>query len=209
MTVSSVYTGPISSGQVSVLNTNANSGATQTISVGSNSLLDSSSSHLAPITSTMGSGKVSTFRKYALNNPIVGNVSVNNPVTVVSRRPNNTSVTLLNSNQSSLANQRMSVFEPFPMRDTIQHFCEKHLDKIKAYMDKVSIRIPSPAKCTIEEKRQKKSAKLHFACQGGGQHCLYNKTYFTMRTRNPRTWIHLMFISLQVCAKKKKNSIIK
>jgi hypothetical protein len=92
----------------------------------------------------------------------------------------------------------MSVFEPYPMRDTIQHFCEKHLDKIKAYMDKVSIRIPSPAKCTIEEKRQKKSAKLHFACQGGGQHCLYSKTYFTMRTRNPRIWIHLMFISLQV-----------
>jgi hypothetical protein len=128
---------------------------------------------------------------------VSGNVNVSNPVTVISRRVNNTSVTLLNSNQNSLANQRMSVFEPYPMRDTIQHFCEKHLDKIKAYMDKVSIRIPSPAKCTIEEKRQKKSAKLHFACQGGGQHCLYSKTYFTMRTRNPRIWIHLMFISLQ------------
>ncbi|EEZ99906.2 Protein melted-like Protein [Tribolium castaneum] len=182
VTVSSVYTGPISSGQVSVLTSNSNSGVTQTIPVGSNTVLDSSSSQLTPVTSTMGSG----------------NVSVTNPVTVISRRVNNTSVTLLNSNQNSLANQRMSVFEPYPMRDTIQHFCEKHLDKIKAYMDKVSIRIPSPAKCTIEEKRQKKSAKLHFACQGGGQHCLYSKTYFTMRTRNPRIWIHLMFISLQL-----------
>ncbi|XP_044268267.1 protein melted isoform X3 [Tribolium madens] len=181
VTVSSVYTGPISSGQVSVLTSNSNSAVTQTIPVGSNTVLDSSSSQLTPITSTMGSG----------------NVSVTNPVTVISRRVNNTSVTLLNTNQNSLANQRMSVFEPYPMRDTIQHFCEKHLDKIKAYMDKVSIRIPSPAKCTIEEKRQKKSAKLHFACQGGGQHCLYSKTYFTMRTRNPRIWIHLMFISLQ------------
>lgn len=92
----------------------------------------------------------------------------------------------------------MSVFEPYPMRDTIQHFCEKHLDKIKAYMEKVSVRIPPPAKCTIEEKRQKKSAKLHFACQARGQHCLYSKTFFTMRTRNPRIWIHLMFIALQV-----------
>lgn len=36
------------------------------------------------------------------------------------------------------------------MRDTMQHFCEKHLDKIKAYMEKVAVRIPSPAKCTIE-----------------------------------------------------------
>lgn len=49
--------------------------------------------------------------------------------------------------------QRMSVFEPYPMRDTVQHFCEKHLDKIKAYMDKVSVRIPPPAKCTIEGKK--------------------------------------------------------
>ncbi|RZC42728.1 melted [Asbolus verrucosus] len=187
VTVSSVYTGPISSGQVSVLTSNSNSAVTQTIPVGSNnvnslSVLESSSPQLTPtVTSAMGSG----------------NININNPVTVISRRVNNTSVTLLNSNQNSLANQRMSVFEPYPMRDTIQHFCEKHLDKIKAYMDKVSIRIPSPAKCTIEEKRQKKSAKLHFACQGGGQHCLYSKTYFTMRTRNPRIWIHLMFISLQ------------
>lgn len=47
----------------------------------------------------------------------------------------------------------MSVFEPYPMRDTVQHFCEKHLDKIKAYMDKVSVRIPPPAKCTIEGKK--------------------------------------------------------
>ncbi|KAJ8944883.1 hypothetical protein NQ318_020939 [Aromia moschata] len=71
----------------------------------------------------------------------------------------------------------MSVFEPYPMRDTIQHFCEKHLDKIKTYMEKVSLRIPSPAKCTIEEKRQKKSAKLHFSCQARGEHCLYSKTF--------------------------------
>jgi hypothetical protein len=27
----------------------------------------------------------------------------------------------------SAKNNRMSVFEPFPMRDTVQHFCEKHL----------------------------------------------------------------------------------
>lgn len=69
------------------------------------------------------------------------------PVTVTSRRANNTSVTMINSSQSS---HRISVFEPYPMRDTVQHFCEKHLDKIKAYMDNVSLRIPPPAKCTIE-----------------------------------------------------------
>lgn len=126
-----------------------------------------------------------------------GHVNVSGPSTVTSRRANNTSITILNANQGAVS-QRMSVFEPYPMRDTIQHFCEKHLDKIKAYMEKLSTRIPSPAKCTIEERRQKKSAKLHFACQTRGQHCLYSRTFFTMRTRNPRIWIHLMFIALQV-----------
>lgn len=36
------------------------------------------------------------------------------------------------------------------MRDIMEHFCEKHLDKIRVYMEKVSVRIPPPAKCTIE-----------------------------------------------------------
>lgn len=40
-------------------------------------------------------------------------------------------------------------------------------------------------------------AKLHFACQGQGEHCLYSRGFFTMRTRNPRVWIHLMFLALQ------------
>ena len=51
--------------------------------------------------------------------------------------------------QSGLAKNRMSVFEPYPMRDTVQHFCEKHLDKIKSYMESVSVKIPLPVKCTI------------------------------------------------------------
>lgn len=46
--------------------------------------------------------------------------------------------------------QRISVFEPFAMRDTVQHFCEKHLDKIKAYMQKVFVKLPLPIRCGIE-----------------------------------------------------------
>lgn len=48
------------------------------------------------------------------------------------------------------------------------------------------------------ERRTKKVAKLHFACQIRGPHCLYSKTCFTMRTRNPKTWIHLMFLDFQI-----------
>lgn len=36
------------------------------------------------------------------------------------------------------------------MRDTVQHFCEKHLDKIKAYMQKVFVKLPLPVRCGIE-----------------------------------------------------------
>lgn len=159
------------------------------------------------------------------------------------------------------------------MRDTVQHFCEKHLDKIKAYMQKVFVKLPLPIRCGIEgnlfcglleccfgfslyadkyyiiqllyfcnlllklkilkykfylctifavnfrycsslnychssliscvysflaERKNKKHAKLYFACQGKGEHCLYSKHFFTMKTRNPRIWIHLMFLALQV-----------
>ncbi|XP_049290665.1 protein melted [Anopheles funestus] len=128
-------------------------------------------------------------------------VIVSGPATVTTRpRTNdNRSVTILNASSTTT---RMSVFEPYPMRDTIQHFCEKHLDKIKSYTEAVAHRIPPPAKCIIEERRAKKMAKLHFACQVRGPHCLYSRTMFTMRTRNPRTWIHLMFLDLQARAGK-------
>ena len=96
----------------------------------------------------------------------------------------------------------MSVFEPYPMRDTVQHFCEKHLDKIKSYMESLMVRIPLPVKCTIEERKGRKFAKLHYACQGRtGEYCLYKTSFYTMKTRNPRPWIHLMFLALQVLFK--------
>ena len=96
---------------------------------------------------------------------------------------------------------RVSVFEPYPMRDAVQHFCEKHIDKIKAYMQKVFVKIPLPVKCTIEEKKSKKIAKIYFACQGKGDNCLYQKSFFIMKTKNASIWIHLMFLALQARAK--------
>jgi hypothetical protein len=91
----------------------------------------------------------------------------------------------------------MSVFEP-SVRDTIQHFCEKHLNKIKTYMKSIYERLPPAAKCTIEERKSKKFAKIHFACQArSNAHCLYSKNFFSTRTKFAKTWIHLMFLDLQ------------
>ncbi|XP_049866715.1 protein melted [Pectinophora gossypiella] len=161
--------------------------------------------HVSVITSTANSGPAiisQTGSGISVGpNPNPNPISISGPVTVTSRRANNTSVTMINassnSNNNSNSNHRISVFEPYPMRDTVQHFCEKHLDKIKAYMDNVSLRIPPPAKCTIEERRSKKLARLQFACGRRGPHCLYSRTLFSMRTRAPRVWIHLMFLALQ------------
>ncbi|XP_035219296.1 protein melted-like isoform X1 [Stegodyphus dumicola] len=115
---------------------------------------------------------------------------------------NTSGVTVIthSGSQSTTNPQRISVFEPYPMRDAVQHFCEKHLDKIKAYMVKVFVKIPLPVRCTIEERKARKHAKIYFACQGKGEHCLYNRTFFIMKTRNPRVWIHLMFLALQARA---------
>ncbi|KAL0267786.1 UNVERIFIED_CONTAM: hypothetical protein PYX00_009955 [Menopon gallinae] len=155
--------------------------------------------HSTSCTSQLGSGSLSANCTHLiLTSPVT---VLNQSSTAVTQRRsnnnnnNNSNVTIINNNPAS--SQRISVFEPYPMRDTVQHFCEKHLDKIKSYVEKISVRIPPPAKCTIEERRAKKLAKLHFACQGRGEHCLYKRTFFTMKTRNPKTWIHLMFLTLQ------------
>lgn len=56
MTVSSVYTGPISSGQVSVLNSSSSGVVTQTIPVGSSTISQISVSDTAPPVPPMGAG---------------------------------------------------------------------------------------------------------------------------------------------------------
>lgn len=154
--------------------------------------------------------------KSVMKLPINGNseVIVSGPTTnVAPRRSDNTSRTLLNAN--SVMDQRMSTFEPYQiMRDPVQQFCEKNFNSIKSYMDEVSQHLPPPTRCSIEvsnefaERRTKKVAKLHFACQIRGPHCLYSKTCFTMRTRNPKTWIHMMFLDFQVRHFVKEKSVL-
>ena len=39
-----------------------------------------------------------------------------------------------------------------PFRDAVQQFCEKHMDKIKAYMELVIVKLPIPIKAKMEGK---------------------------------------------------------
>jgi len=115
----------------------------------------------------------------------------------LSGNPNGMSVRSENMANTLGVSQRISVFEPYPMNDAVKHFCDKHLDKIKAYMERLMARLPLPVKCTIEERRSKKHAKVHFTCQGKSEYCLYGKSLFALKTKHPRLWIHLMFLALQ------------
>ncbi|KAH8251075.1 hypothetical protein KR026_008964 [Drosophila bipectinata] len=178
----------------------ASSGASTQAAATQNAVSVHHASPALPQSSTNGNAKS------VMKLPINGNseVIVSGPTTnVAPRRSDNTSRTLLNAN--SVMDQRMSTFEPYQiMRDPVQQFCEKNFNSIKSYMDEVSQHLPPPTRCSIEvsnefaERRTKKVAKLHFACQIRGPHCLYSKTCFTMRTRNPKTWIHMMFLDFQV-----------
>ncbi|XP_064611222.1 ventricular zone-expressed PH domain-containing protein homolog 1-like isoform X2 [Liolophura sinensis] len=91
----------------------------------------------------------------------------------------------------------LPVIEANSQRDTIQLFCEKHLSKIKSYINTVSARIPLPAKCCVVNGRHKRYVKLNFLCVKQGDQCLYSQIYFSMDTKNPKTWIHLMFLAIQ------------
>lgn len=46
--------------------------------------------------------------------------------------------------------------------------------------------------------RHKRFLRLSFLCGGKGDQCLYSKSYFTLDTKLPKPWIHLMFLSTQV-----------
>ncbi|XP_074654503.1 ventricular zone-expressed PH domain-containing protein 1-like [Tubulanus polymorphus] len=84
-----------------------------------------------------------------------------------------------------------------PVRDSIQHFCDKHLDKIKSYIGNVSHKLPIPCKASVEERKSKRRLCLQFSCSGCSPHCLYSGNYFYVKTKMPKTWIHIMFLSEQ------------
>ncbi|XP_076320377.1 protein melted-like isoform X3 [Tachypleus tridentatus] len=156
-----------------------------------------STSHLA-VTSVSVSGSPEPSSSSSTTAPLTASMFSQPPRI----KSNSTSVTVITNsgNQSPSGTQSILIFEPPPMWDAIQHFCKKHLDKIKSFMQHVFVKIPLPVRCTIEERKAKKHAKLHFTCQGQGEHCLYTKTYFILKTKNPRIWIHLMFLALQARA---------
>ncbi|XP_060066450.1 protein melted-like [Ylistrum balloti] len=86
---------------------------------------------------------------------------------------------------------------PEPLRDGVQNFCEKHMPIIRNFIESISVRIPLPSKCSIINGRHKRYIRLNFLCGGQGDQCLYGNTYFSLNTKVPKTWIHVMFLAVQ------------
>ncbi|GFO21955.1 triosephosphate isomerase, partial [Plakobranchus ocellatus] len=84
-----------------------------------------------------------------------------------------------------------------PVRDGVQLFCEKHFAKIKAFINNISTVVPLPVKCSVVNGKHKRFLRLHFDCACQGEQCLYTGSQFTLSTRLPKLWVHLMFLAVQ------------
>ncbi|KAI1893893.1 hypothetical protein AGOR_G00128340 [Albula goreensis] len=109
--------------------------------------------------------------------------------------------------------------DPTPPEDTPQEHCAdaqgrtdtddpRHTDrlwvhlrdneeKIRAFYADIVKHIPIPEQCIIEDSSRGCMAKLSFSCPLKGHYCLYGKSSFTLSSRQPHLWIHIMLLSLQ------------
>ncbi|KAK3105302.1 hypothetical protein FSP39_021942 [Pinctada imbricata] len=100
----------------------------------------------------------------------------------------------------TVGSQTVSTLPPEPIRDGVQHFCDKHMTTIRNFISHISARIPLPDKCSIIKGKHRRYIRLNFLCGAQGEQCLYSKIFFTFNTKVPKTWIHLMFLAIQAQA---------
>nr|XP_046244572.1 ventricular zone-expressed PH domain-containing protein isoform X2 [Scatophagus argus] len=70
--------------------------------------------------------------------------------------------------------------------ETIREFCKDMVQQI-----------PTPEQCVIEDSNRGCVAKLSFSCPLKGHYCLYAKSCFSLTSRQPHLWIHIMLLHLQ------------
>ncbi|XP_077683147.1 ventricular zone-expressed PH domain-containing protein homolog 1 isoform X2 [Eretmochelys imbricata] len=82
-------------------------------------------------------------------------------------------------------------------QDKLYLHLKENLSKVKAYVMEIGKKIPSPDQCIIEDTVRSCVAKLFFSCPLKGHYCLYSKSSFTLVSRQPQLWIHIMFLFQQ------------
>ncbi|NXY13541.1 MELT protein, partial [Atrichornis clamosus] len=86
---------------------------------------------------------------------------------------------------------------PAEHQDKLYLHLKENLGKVKEYVMEMGRRIPVPEQCVIEDTVQSCVAKLLFSCPLKGHYCLYSKSSFTLVSRQPPLWIHIMFLFQQ------------
>ncbi|KAK7882874.1 hypothetical protein WMY93_029048 [Mugilogobius chulae] len=72
-----------------------------------------------------------------------------------------------------------------------------NMDLIREFCKETMKKIPVPEECTIEDLNRGCVAKLSFSCPLKGHYCLYAKSCFSLNSRQPHQWIHIMLLQLQ------------
>ncbi|KAG6939268.1 ventricular zone expressed PH domain containing 1 [Chelydra serpentina] len=90
-----------------------------------------------------------------------------------------------------------TIKNPVEYQDKIYLHLKENLSKVKAYVMEIGKKIPSPDQCIIEDTVRSCVAKLFFSCPLKGHYCLYSKSSFTLISRQPQLWIHIMFLFQQ------------
>ncbi|XP_039345443.1 ventricular zone-expressed PH domain-containing protein homolog 1 isoform X3 [Mauremys reevesii] len=90
-----------------------------------------------------------------------------------------------------------TIKNPVEYQDKLYLHLKENLSKVKAYVMEIGKKIPSPDQCIIEDTVRSCVAKLFFSCPLKGHYCLYSKSSFTLISRQPQLWIHIMFLFQQ------------
>ncbi|XP_029923669.1 ventricular zone-expressed PH domain-containing protein isoform X2 [Myripristis murdjan] len=72
-----------------------------------------------------------------------------------------------------------------------------NMEKIREFCRDMTQQIPIPEHCVIEDSSRGCVAKLSFSCPLKGHYCLYTKSCFSLTSRQPHLWIHIMLLHLQ------------
>ncbi|XP_061493127.1 ventricular zone-expressed PH domain-containing protein homolog 1 isoform X2 [Rhineura floridana] len=90
-----------------------------------------------------------------------------------------------------------TIKNPVEYQDKLYFHLKENLSKVKAYVMEMGKKIPFPDECVIEDTVRSCIAKLFFSCHLKGHYCLYSKSSFTLISRQPQLWIHIMFLLQQ------------
>ncbi|KAJ0063862.1 hypothetical protein NL108_012865, partial [Boleophthalmus pectinirostris] len=84
-----------------------------------------------------------------------------------------------------------------PEKDRLFVHLRDNMDVITEFCEDTMKKIPIPEECIIEDSNRGCVAKLSFSCPLKGHYCLYAKSCFSLTSRQPHQWIHLMLLNLQ------------